>query len=145
MFEKISEVLDVEHYEIPRQNDLPMVVDSKEPEFQRAEDEDFEYARKKIREAIDKSTEALDDMLDLARASEQARAYEVLNGIANSLASMSESLVKLHKTKSEGKQKGTEVSQPGVVNNNLIVSSTEDIISMLRKQREQGQITDGTN
>ncbi|HRC95266.1 MAG TPA: hypothetical protein PK317_00555 [Coprothermobacter proteolyticus] len=145
MFEKISEVLDVEHYEIPRQNDLPMVVDSKEPEFQRAEDEDFEYARQKIREAIDKSTAALDDMLDLARASEQARAYEVLNGIANSLASMSESLVKLHKTKSEGKQKGTEVSQPGVVNNNLIVSSTEDIISMLRKQREQGQITDGTN
>lgn len=144
MFEKISEVLDVEHYEIPRQSDFPVVVDSNESKLQRSEDEDFEYARSKIREAIDKSTEALDDMLDLARASEQARAYEVLNGIANSLASMSESLVKLHKTKSEGKQKGNEL-QPGVVNNNLIVSSTEDIIAMLRKNREQGQITDGIN
>lgn len=142
-FEKIAEILDVEHYEIPRQKDLPVVADPIEPQLKGAEDEDFEYARKKIREAIDKSTEALDDMLDLARASEQARAYEVLNGIANSLATMSESLVKLHKTKNEKKQTAQEST--GVVNNNLIVSSTEDIIAMLRKQREQGLITNGTN
>ncbi len=144
MFEKISEVLDVEHFEVPRKADLPMVCPDPTPIEQGSEDEDFEYARKKIREAIDKSTDALDDMLDLARASEQARAYEVLNGIATSLASMSESLVKLHKTKNEAKPK-QEQSQPGVVNNNLIVSTTEDVIAMLRKQREQGLIEHGTN
>lgn len=143
MFEKISEVLDVEHYEVSRESDFPVVVDSLPSQFQGAEDEDFEFARKKIREAIDKSTDALDDMLELARASEQARAYEVLNGIANSLATMSESLVKLHKTKNDRKTPTQET--PAVVNNNLIVSSTEDIIAMLRKQREQGQITNGTN
>lgn len=137
MFDKISETLGVEHAMVyDNETQLPVVAQEandvvpvlEQNDLQKAE-EDFEFARGKIREAIETASDAMDDMLELARASEHPRSFEVLANLANSVSSMSESLVKLHKETLKAQQKTTQV-----VNNNALVMSTSDVIQMIRAQ-----------
>lgn len=138
MFDKISEVLGVEHSMVyDNETQLPAMVEEPKSEvveyeqdaLQKAED-DFEFARGKIRESIETASEALDDMLDLARASEHPRSYEVLANIANSVTSMSDALVKLHKETLKAQQQKPQQ----VTNNNALIMSTDDVIKMIKQQ-----------
>lgn len=134
MFEQISEVFDVEHVlEDEGKKQVPARIESTEivpvdPIV--AANEDFEFARTKIRDSIEKTSAALDDMLDLARASEHPRAYEVLSGLAGNMTSMSEALVKLHKETLKNQPK----QESNTTNQNLILT-TDALIAMLKNQK----------
>lgn len=131
MFEKISEVLDVPHeFETIDIDHKDVVVVDKQIQNESVAEDDFKFAREKIKDAIEKSADALNDMLDLSRASEHPRSYEVLANLANTVTSMSESLVKLHKDNSKNQPTQQQINN----NNTLVVAPTSDIIKMLRNK-----------
>ena len=57
---------------------------------------DYEYARSNFYNVIESGTEALEQMLDVAKASEHPRAYEVVSTIMKTLVDANKDLVKIH-------------------------------------------------
>lgn len=112
---------------------------TKQVDIENAE-KDFDFARKNLYEIITKSTEALEDMIDLARKSQLPRAYEVVNQMIKTSSDLNQDLMDLQKKKAdiESKIYGDEGK---VVNQNLFVGTTADlnkIIEDLRNKNEPG-------
>ena len=98
-------------------------------------DNDFEYARQTYHDIIAKGSEAMDEMMEVARATEHPRAFEVLATTMKTMADVTNNLLDLHKKKKDIRTKGMP-ALPGtpVTNNNLFVGSTTDLQKMLLDQ-----------
>ncbi|AGS81082.1 terminase small subunit [Caulobacter phage Cr30] len=97
---------------------------------------DFEFAQEQIRKAIEKAAAALDDMVNLAKASEHPRAYEVLGGMLAHITKSSETLLDLHKKKKEiMKVDEKDPNAPTTINNNLVMT-TADVLKLLKGNQE---------
>lgn len=100
------------------------------------EENDFTYARENFYNVIEKGTEALENMLDVARASEHPRAYEVVSTLMKTLVDANKDLVKMGEERKKSK-KADDTPEEGkaVTNNNLFVGSTSDLQQMLKELR----------
>ena len=93
---------------------------------------DYEYARSNFYNVIESGTEALEQMLDVAKASEHPRAYEVVSTIMKTLVDANKDLVAMSTKKVESEEKANSESPNGLTtNNNLFVGSTTDLQRML--------------
>lgn len=97
---------------------------------------DVEYARQNMRHLIDKGTEAIDEILMVARHSEHPRAYEVASNFIKSISDMNRDLLHLHKQKQslvqyQPKQqtKNSEVS----IDKAVFVGSTADLMKIIKQ------------
>lgn len=95
-------------------------------------DNDFTYARENFYNVIEKGTEALEDMLRVAQASEHPRAYEVVSTIMKTLMDANKDLVDLSDKKAKRDEPEKEQQ---VTNNNLFVGSTAELQKMLKDMR----------
>ena len=97
-------------------------------------DKDYEYARENFYNVIEKGTYALEEMLEVAKASEHPRAYEVVSTIMKTLVDANKDLV----TMSDKKVKDApqEEQAQGTVNNNLFVGSTNELQKVLKDIRK---------
>ena len=95
-------------------------------------DNDFEMARRVKHGLLAKGEAALDDMIEVARATEHPRAYEVLATMIKNVGDVSDSLIDIHKKKYDMEKKETSVV-PNTTNNNVFVGSTTDLQRMLMK------------
>jgi len=103
----------------------------------KAEDQankDYDYARHNFYNVIEKGTHALEDMLDVAKASEHPRAYEVVSTIMKTLVDANKDLVSMSEKKAEAEKPEDEKSGK-VTNNNLFVGSTSELQQMLKDLR----------
>lgn len=96
-------------------------------------DADYSYARDNFYNVIEKGTEALEDMLNVAKASEHPRAYEVVSTIMKTLIDANKDLVAMSDKKAIVAQ---PVEDGKTVNNNLFVGSTAELQQMLRDMRD---------
>jgi len=95
---------------------------------------DYKYARENFYNVIEKGSKALEDMLDVAKASEHPRAYEVVSTLMKTLVDANKDLVNL----SEKRKEETKEDKPSnVTNNNLFVGSTSDLQQVLKDLREK--------
>lgn len=97
-------------------------------------DRDYQYARENFYNVIEKGTHALEDMLDVAKASEHPRAYEVVSTIMKTLVDANKDLVSMSDKKAEA-EKPEEDKSGNVTNNNLFVGSTSELQQMLKDLR----------
>ena len=95
---------------------------------------DFEYARRVKHDLLAKGSEALDDMIEVARSTEHPRAYEVLSTLMKNVGEVSDSLLDLHKKKKDYKKTDELPALPGTTNNNVFVVSTTDLQRMLKNE-----------
>ena len=93
---------------------------------------DFEYARRVKHDLLAKGSEALEDMMEVARSTEHPRAYEVLSNMMKNVGDVSDSLLDLHKKKKDYKKTDEMPALPGTTNNNVFVGSTTDLQRMLK-------------
>jgi hypothetical protein len=97
--------------------------------------DDYEFARSKYRELVEKGDEAIELMLDLARESEHPRAFEVLSTMLKQNAEIADRLMELQKKKKDVTK--AESLVPGIpgpqslTQNNVFVGSTSDLQRML--------------
>jgi len=92
-------------------------------------DSDYVYARKNLRELIERGMSDLEEIANIARSSENPRAFEVMNGILKTMMDANKDLLELAKSKKE--LKGSTSKDVKTVNNNLIVASTAKIQQMI--------------
>ena len=111
------------------QADKPIVAKDEQ-----AAEKDYQYARENFYNVIEKGTHALEDMIEVARASEHPRAYEVVSTIMKTLVDANKDLVQMSDKKIEREAK---VEKPGTVNNNLLVGSTADLQKVLKDLKNE--------
>lgn len=98
-------------------------------------DNDFEYARQTYHDILAKGSEAMEEMMEVARATEHPRAFEVLSTMMKTLADVNGNLLDLHKKKKEIRKKDDKLAiPPGSTTNNLFVGSTTELQKMLMNQ-----------
>ena len=95
-------------------------------------DKDYEYARTNFYNVIESGTEALEQMLDVAKASEHPRAYEVVSTIMKTLVDANKDLVKMSSDKNKDAEDTRGESPKGLTtNNNLFVGSTNELQQLI--------------
>jgi hypothetical protein len=108
---------------------------SKQQDVQRNADDDYAYARDNFYNVIEKGTHALEEMLDLAKASEHPRAFEVVSTIMKTLVDANKDLVSMSEKKAAEQKAQDPEGAKQVTNNNLFVGSTAELQSMLKDMR----------
>ena len=92
---------------------------------------DYTHARENMYDVIERGTEALDYLLELAKASEHPRAFEVVSTLTKTLVDANKDLLevqtKLKKLREEEKQ-----DSPQNVTNALFVGSTADLQKLIK-------------
>lgn len=97
-------------------------------------DRDYDYARTNFYNIIETGTEALEQMLDVAKASEHPRAYEVVSTIMKTLVDANKDLVTMSTKKQESEEEKNPTEKT-VSNNNLFVGSTAELQQLLKDMR----------
>ena len=115
---KFSEVLNIDP---PNQEVL-------EPSTNNEVEDDYDYARKNLRDLIDSGMGDLNTVMDIARQSESPRAFEVATNLMKTLTDTNKDLLELAKKKKEL----TKEKEPQNVTNALFVGSTADLQKMIQ-------------
>lgn len=98
--------------------------------------DDYEKTRETLHELIDKGNDALDHMLEIAKASESPRQFEVVGQLVKTVAETAKDLIELQKSMRELKktEQPTAAQQQTIQQQNNIVfsGSTADLLKQLR-------------
>jgi len=140
--DKIAEVLGLRPLEEIRKENSVEVLEAEEVMHEITpinpdEDEtikDIEQARANIKNIIEQGDDSLKEMIELAKQSESARAFEVASGLMKTLLDANKDFVDMSMKKKYAKDElngPKEAAQSNVTNNNLIVS-TADLLKMMK-------------
>jgi hypothetical protein len=91
---------------------------------------DFEYTRENIMRVIETGQHSLEELFELARQSQNARAFEVLSGLIKNISDANKDLMELHRKRKEIDP--NKEDSPHTVNQNLFVGSTADLMKMIK-------------
>jgi len=94
--------------------------------------DDYDYARQNLYDVIEKGNVALEDIIDIAKQSESARAYEVATTLIKTMVEANKDLLALAKAKKELDRNETVQENNKTVNNNLFVGSSAELLKMLK-------------
>ena len=95
---------------------------------------DYEKTRAKYYELLDKGTEALEGMLEVAKQTDEARAYEVVGQLLKNTSEVNREIVELQKRMEEIKIIDKKI-KPSKVTNALFVGSTADLQKMIKENK----------
>jgi hypothetical protein len=125
--QKLSEVLDIEPIEIAPP---PVVVPN-------TTEDDAEFARKNIRNLIEKGNVAMDNLLTVAKESEHPRAYEVAAGMIKNLSDLNKDLLEIQKRKKD--LTGESQTAKNInVDKAVFVGSTTELVKFLKNKDNYG-------
>ena len=94
------------------------------------QNDDYDYARKNLYDVIEKGSDALEYIMDIAKQSESPRAFEVVTNLIKTMVDANKDLLELQK-KNKELMKSNEPEQKNVTNNNLILT-TADLLKMMK-------------
>ena len=95
---------------------------------------DFEYARQVYHDLLAKGSESMEEMMEVARATEHPRAFEVLSNMMKNISDINGNLMDMHKKKKDFEQKDQKALPQGQTTNNVFVGSTADLQRMLQDE-----------
>jgi len=101
-------------------------------------DSDYKYARENLYGVIEKGTEALDTLIELAKASEHPRAFEVVSQLTKTLVDANKDLLDIQK-KVKDLKKTEKEDQPKNVTNALFIGSTAELQKLVNGRSENGE------
>ena len=122
--DKIAESLGIEPMEAPAR--ITQVL----PAIKADKNNDYEYARQNLYDIIEKGNDALEHIVDIAKQSESARAFEVVTNLIKTMAETNKDLLALAKTKKD-LEKEELPAQKNITNNNLVLTSA-DLLKMIK-------------
>lgn len=149
----LSDALGIEHLPVNKEVDFGSdvgkeVVPYHPDEIDESNDqqEDYLLARKTLRNLIEKGNDAIDEISIIARQSESARSFEVVSTLIKTVAETTKDLYQLQKmtkdlkqpdSSSDPRKKGNESIN---VEQAVFVGSTAELLSAIKKQKEQNVI-----
>ena len=120
-----------EYYTEAKTTVLPAtIVDGEE------KDTDFRYARENMYHIIERGRDAMDELLEIAKAEESPRAFEVFGQLLKNMTDTQEKLMELHQKKQKLENDGErqEVTKAQNVTNALFVGSTAELLKLVKKE-----------
>jgi len=110
---------------------VPTVIDSNGNK-----DNDFQYARENLYDIIEKGRDAMEELLEIAKAEESPRAFEVFGQLLKNMTDTQEKLLELHRKKQiiENDGERQEVTKAQNVTNALFVGSTAELLKLVKKE-----------
>ncbi len=134
--DKIGNVLDVEVVEVLNPPSPLKPANSELLDDDGQMKRDFEYTRENIMTIIETGNKSLEELFDLARQAQNARAFEVIASLIKTLADANKDLLDLHKKSQELDPES--VSNAKTVNQNLFVGSTKELMQMIKDADKDG-------
>ena len=116
----ISKALDIQ----PMEGEVVPVEKKVNPEMEN----DFKYARENLYNIIERGTDALNGIVDLAQQSQHPRSFEVVADLVRTLSTANKDLLDLQK---KMKDLQPEEAKNQKVTNNLFVGTTKDLTDLL--------------
>ncbi|NBO69848.1 terminase [bacterium] len=98
-------------------------------------EDDYQIARKKLNDLIDKSQQALDGMLNVALASDSPRAYEVVGQLIKTTGDTAKDLLDLQAKKKKLKEEEPKKQNIDTQNNIIFSGSTADLLKALKAEK----------
>lgn len=136
--QKLDNIFNIESEEITIDiepiNDITLSEESSGDDIKK----DYEYTREQLYTLIKKGQSALDNVIDLANATEQPRAYEVASQMLKNVADVADKLLLLQE-KMKNIQESTKRVSPTTVNNALFVGSTSELQKLLKSYTNESR------
>lgn len=102
-------------------------------------EEDYQYHRELLKDLVSMGQESLQNLMMIARESEHPRAYEVTAGLLKTTGDLAKDLIELQLTMNKIENTKDGGVPQKVVNNAILVGSTNELLERLRgKNREEG-------
>lgn len=98
--------------------------------------QDFNEARKNMKELISTGFDAIDGMMKVASASDSPRAYEVVSILLKTMTEMNTGLVELHGKANKSEPESIKQIK-NTTNNSIFVGSTKDLQNIINQSRSQ--------
>ncbi len=100
---------------------------------------DFGYARENMYHIIERGRDAMDELLEIAKAEESPRAFEVFGQLLKNMTDSQEKLMELHQKKQRMESDGErqEVTRAQNVTNALFVGSTAELLKLVKKEAKE--------
>ena len=98
-------------------------------------DSDADFARKNIKQLIEKGNLAVDGILNVAKESEQPRAYEVVATLIKNLSDLNKDLMEIQKRKNDLIPQENKNSNSLNVDKAVFVGSTTELVKFLKNNR----------
>lgn len=94
---------------------------------------DLEYVRANLYDLMGNGTEAISQMMQLAKESQHPRTYEVLSNFIKNMGDVSDKLIQLHKSKKELTATEEKHQAAGInVEQAVFVGSTADLLKKIK-------------
>lgn len=143
----LSDALGIAHEIVEVKEPKQEVIEYEVPQELPDEDEDYRLVRHTLRNLITKGNDALDEIVTIAKQNESARGFEVVSTLIKTIGETSKDLYTLQKQKKDLREPNPE-SDPRKKNAESInveqavfVGSAAELLSAIKKQREDGQNT----
>ena len=120
--DKIAETLNL----TPVDNKTELV--KVEPADDQKLENDFQYARENLYNIIERGTDALNGIVDLANQSQHPRSFEVVADLVRTLSGANKDLLDIQK---KMKDMDPDKHKPQKVENNLFIGSTKELTDLL--------------
>lgn len=120
---KLNEIFDLEIIPSKSTDLVPTVSNTQE-------DDDLNNAKQVHRDLINKSQDALDNLLEFAKASESPRAYEVVSNLIKVTSEVAKTLVEIDKKDKKDKPEVQNNTQ-----NNVFVTTTADLQKLIKGEK----------
>jgi hypothetical protein len=136
--EKLEDALNINSEIIEAEQEVfaPVVVSGSDA------DEDFSKAKDNIAKLIEKGEEAVNGILQLAKESEQPRAYEVASTLIKTMVEANKELLDVHKQKKELDKEEYSGPAKAVQNNTVFVGSTKELQQQLLQLAKGARVED---
>ena len=97
---------------------------------------DFQYARENMYHVIERGRDAMDELLEIAKAEESPRAFEVFGQLLKNMTDAQEKLMELHHKKQIIENDGgrQDIARAQNVTNALFVGSTAELLKLVKQE-----------
>jgi len=102
-------------------------------------DNDFKYARENLYNIIERGSDALNTLVDVANQSQHPRAFEVVGQLVKTLSDTNKDLLELQKKVKVIKKDIPD--QPQNVTNALFVGNTSELQKMINKRNNEWELS----
>ena len=98
-------------------------------------DNDFKYARENLYNIIEKGSDALNTLVDVAQQSQHPRAFEVVSQLVKTLSDTNKDLLEIQKKVKVLKKDSPDAPQN--VTNALFVGNTSELQKLINKRNNE--------
>jgi hypothetical protein len=131
--QNLSEIFDVEPLEVkPKETQVVEVVEASQNDDAEA---DFAFARKNVKDLIKQGSAAVGNILEVAKASEHPRAYEVAATMLKTMADMNKDLLDMQKKRQDLNPASKPEAQQINVDKAVFVGSTAELIKQIKANK----------